>query len=252
MLPYYQYRYDIPCHDKLLTKGTRIIIPKVLQKECLDYIHTGHFGTTKCRESAKMSVWWFGISIQIENVVRNCPRCVEERRNPEETSLKEPIPDKPWQRVAADLFKLKKWYLIIIDYYSRFFEIFELTHMREDTIIGKFKQTFSRYGIPEVVRTDNGPQFQTTFKNFAMTYKFKHITSNPYFPQSNGCAERAAAIAKQLLTKNQDIYMALLAYKSTPLESGFTPSELLMSRGLRTNLPMIEKKLNETVNVANF
>nr|XP_022904550.1 uncharacterized protein K02A2.6-like [Onthophagus taurus] len=147
-----------------------------------------------------MSVWWLGISRQIENVVRNCPRCAEERRNPKETFLKEPIPDRPWQSVAADLFKLKKWYLIIIDYYSRFFGIFELADMREDTIIDKFKETFSRYGIPQVVRTDNGLQFRTSFNNFAMTYKFKHITSSPYFPQSNGCAERAVAVAKQLLT----------------------------------------------------
>lgn len=70
--------------------------------------------------------------------------------------------------------------------------------MTELVIINKLKQLFSRYGIPEIVRSDNGLQFQSEFKKFSCEYDFKHITSSPYFAQTNGCVEAAVKIAKNL------------------------------------------------------
>ena len=45
---------------------------------------------------------------------------------------------------------------------------------------------------------------------------------------------------KRLLKKSGDPYLALLAYCSTLLEVGYTPSELLMGRTLKTNVPIAE------------
>ncbi|CAB3262453.1 unnamed protein product [Arctia plantaginis] len=78
------------------------------------------------------------------------------------------------------------------------------------------------------------------------------ITSSPYYSQSNGLAENAVKIAKHLIKKNEDnIDKALLEYRSTPLENGFSPAELLMGRKLRTFLPILPRELtkknNETV-----
>ncbi|KAG5866725.1 hypothetical protein JTB14_015790 [Gonioctena quinquepunctata] len=123
--------------------------------------------------------------------------------------------------------------------------------MTELVIIEKLKELFSRYGISETVRSDNGPQFQTEFKKFAFEYDFCHITSSPYFPQSNGCIEAAVKIAKNLIKKNDDIYLALLSYRTTPLECGLSPSELLYGRKLRTPLPVLPSRLNENIN-SNF
>ena len=46
---------------------------------------------------------------------------------------------------------------------------------------------------------------------------------------------------KALLGKSEDSYSALLAYRATPLENGYSPAELLMSRKLRITIP---KKLS--------
>ena len=78
--------------------------------------------------------------------------------------------------------------------------------------------------------SDNGPQFSSrVFSKFAKTYGFMHITSIPNFPQANGEAERAVKTIKHLLEKAEDPYLAMLAYRSTPLQNGYSPSELLMN-----------------------
>ncbi|GJQ78656.1 hypothetical protein Trydic_g11759 [Trypoxylus dichotomus] len=82
---------------------------------------------------------------------------------------------------------------------------------------------------------------------FKQNYNFKHVTSSAYFPQSNGAVEAAVEIAKLLLKKNDGIYLALMSYRATPLECGFSPSELLMSGKIKTLLPILPSKLEEVM-----
>ncbi|UYV70546.1 K02A2.6-like [Cordylochernes scorpioides] len=130
---------------------------------------------------------------------------------------------RPWQKVGMDLFYLNgRWYLIVCDYYSR-------------------------HGTPETVRSDNGPQFQkvlgSEFSKFSKEWSFKHITSSPKFPQSNGFIEAIIKKIKQSFKKEEDCYLTLQAYRTMPLESGYSPAELLMGRRLRTSVPAIESSL---------
>ena len=46
-----------------------------MRLDVLDKIHQGHLGITKCRERAKQSVWWPGLSTQIQGMVQNCCTC---------------------------------------------------------------------------------------------------------------------------------------------------------------------------------
>ena len=48
---------------------------------------------------------------------------------------------------------------------------------------------------------------------------------------------------KNLLTKAKDPYEAMLAYRATPLENGYSPAESSMEKRLRTTLPAIPSKL---------
>lgn len=60
------------------------------------------------------------------------------------------------------------------------------------------------------------------FQCFAEEYDFRHVTSSPLYPQSNGKAEKGVHIVKQFLKKahdsNSDPYLALLSYPASPLE----------------------------------
>lgn len=94
---------------------------------------------------------------------------------------------------------------------------------------------FSGHGIPEILFSDNGPQFsRQMFASVAADYGFSHITSSPRFVQSNGEAECQVQMVKHLLSKAKDPYLAMLAHRTTPLAN---PAQLLMGRRLHTPIP---------------
>ena len=96
---------------------------------------------------------------------------------------------------------------------------------------------FSRHGIPEVVLSDNGPQYSSgEFKAFAKDYGFIHVTSSPHYHRANGAAERGVQTTKKMLVKESDPYLALLAYRCSPQFGLYSPAELLMGRKLRTTV----------------
>ena len=242
---YWQLRNELHVQTGLLLRGSRIVIPPDLRRQVLDKLHCSHQGVTKCREKAKQAVWWPGISSQIEAFIYNCVTCARETKNPAEPLIYTPFPTYPWQKVAMDLFEWKgRSYLLVIDYYSRFVEIALLSSTTSPAVVNRIKSIFARYGIPESVMSDNGPQFASeAFQQFAREYQFLHVTSSPGFPQANGEAERAVQTIKFLLEKNDDPHMALLSYRATPLHNGYSPAELLMGRKLRTTVPIIPEQL---------
>jgi transposase InsO family protein len=88
-------------------------------------------------------------------------------------------------------------------------------------VIKHTSSIFARHGIPEIVVSDNGPQYSADlYATLAKNYGFEHVTSSPHYPQGNGEAERAIKTIKGLLRKSGDPYLSLLAYRSTPLEMG--------------------------------
>ena len=136
-------------------------------------------------------------------------------------------------------------YLVIVVYFSRYPEIFKLTSTTSPSIVGHLKSVFSRLGVPEVIISNNGPQFASqAFTDFAKEYTFQHVTSSPHFAQSNGLAERTVKTIKRLLKDSKDPDMAILTYCSTPFPwCKLSPAELLMGRRLRGNMPLTTNQL---------
>ena len=96
---------------------------------------------------------------------------------------------------------------------------------------------------PELMVTDNGPQFSAeAYGQFVKKYNFQHVTSCPYHPQGNGERELAVGTVKSLLKKEKDPYLAILSHRSTPLQNGCSPAELLMSQKLRTDVPITREQ----------
>ena len=107
--------------------------------------------------------------------------------------------------VGTDILYVKKRpYLIVVEYFSKFI-INYLPSLTAAQTMRSLRSVFTRHGIPEIVRSDNGPQYDAAeFAKLAKDWEFKHVTSSPFCAQSNGEAERALQTAKNLLKKEED------------------------------------------------
>jgi len=157
------------------------------------------------------------------------------------------LPSRPWQKIGADLFVLgQQTFLIMVDYWSNFFEVVEIHKKTAQAVITQLKVQFARHGIPEVLMTDNGSEFDNQeFQNFSSEWHFDHRTSSPRYPQSNGKVENAVKTCKGLLMKakedKKDPLLAILDWRNTPSEGFSTlPVQRLMGRRTRTLLPTAE------------
>ena len=238
--PYYSHRDALSVIDGLITFENWIVIPESLRCDILERIHESHQGLSKCRERAAMSVWWPGISADMKTMVENCLVCRRHKPSHRELPLQPvPLPERPWVKLAADLCEIKKRrFIVVIDYYSRWLHIEELTTTTSVALIRCFKRLFANHGIPEVLVSDNGPQFSSTeFAEFSKLYGFTQVFTNPYRAQENGMAERAVQEAKKILAQ-ADPQLALLNFRATPHSAtGISPARALMGRELSTHSP---------------
>ena len=243
---YWAAHGNLSLHDDLLLNGSRIVVPTSLQKQVLQKVHHGHHGIQRCHLRITSSVWWSGISNAMERYIRSCPQCVKSYVPPKEPLITTPLPTRPWQKLAADLFELNNNpYLIVVDYFSRYPEVVKLTSTTSVNIINILKSIFARHGIPSTLITDNGPQFSSReFQKFASVYSLQHLTSSPRYPQSNGLVERAVGTTKGLLRNTSDPHLALLSFRATPLPwCSLSPAELLFGWKINTDLPQSNQQL---------
>ena len=139
-------------------------------------------------------------------------------------------------------------YLLSVDYYSKYPEVTLLSDTSSPSIVNTLKENFSRNGIPHIVVSDNGPQFQShEYHLFAIKYNIQPLYSSPQYPRSNCQVERFMQTIKNMLTKcveNVDFQPTILNYCNTPIpELNSSPAQLLMSRRLQSRLPTITSNL---------
>ena len=92
-------------------------------------------------------------------------------------------------------------FLIIIDCLTDWLQIIQMgQNTATPHLIAVPLDAFDRYGVPDVIWSDQGPQFMShTFNGFAQEWGFQHITSLPTYPQSIGKAESAAKSMKKMI-----------------------------------------------------
>ena len=144
-----------------------------------------------------------------------------------------------------------EYVFVVVDYYSRYFEVDILKSVTSATIIGSLERIFCTHGLPQSLKTDNGPQFTSEeFGTFFKTNSIQHRTSTPLWPQANGEVERQnRSLFKTLKIaqaekKDLKVEMTkfLTAYRTTPHSStGVSPAKLLFNREIRSKIPELPK-----------
>ncbi|XP_062541324.1 uncharacterized protein K02A2.6-like [Armigeres subalbatus] len=202
---------------------------------------------------------------QCEKYVKQCNACtLVSSVGPPEPMLRTKMPDKAWTDVAVDFLgplPSGHYLLVIIDYYSRFVEVMIMRKTTAELTTEALYETFTRFGVPEVLRSDNGPQFiSECFKSFCKEFGITQQKTTPYWPQANGEVERMNnTILKRLRISQEtnkdgwkwDLRSFLLMYNSTPHSTtGIAPSALMFGRVMRDKLPSVQQstgKLTESV-----
>lgn len=240
--------------EGVVLRGSRIFIPVCLRSKVLALTHEGHQGIVKCKQRLRAKVWWPTLDKEVESLCKTCEPCqLVSGRDPPPPIVTTRMPDGPWQMCSTDLLGPLpdgRSIIVVVDYYSRFFEAGLLRSTKADKVIEFLDTIFSRYGNPLALRTDNGPQFVSdVFQQYLRTNGIKWLSTTPLWPQANGLVERTnRSILKVLkiahLEKKEmlaEFRKFLVAYRSTPHSvTGFTPFSLMFGREMRTKLPQLD------------
>ncbi|UYV81516.1 hypothetical protein LAZ67_20001410 [Cordylochernes scorpioides] len=148
---YWEFKEELHEWQNLICRGNKLLIPKTQRNDMLKILHASHQGINNTIALAKGSIYWPGMNKEIEELINNCSICQQtSRANFKEPMLPHQAPEYPWQKVGIDIFQIESSkYLLIVDYFSKYPEIYQHQDMTTDTIIRRLKRTFSNFGIPE-------------------------------------------------------------------------------------------------------
>lgn len=78
------------------------------------------------------------------------------------------IPNKVCSRMHIDFAGPlnKNYYLIITDALSKWPEVFKTREITSNFTINKLREVCSRFGLPDIIVSDNGTQFASSIFNF--------------------------------------------------------------------------------------
>jgi hypothetical protein len=180
----------------------------------------------------------------MKNMVDACKRCQfykaskQKQEQIQQTQCKDFY---PMAEVGADLFEAgKQHFLIVVDRYSGFPLVANLTSQSSESIIRQMEKMFYLLGRPAEIKCDNRPCFRTEFKNWARDIIVNNWAPNK--PTSNGLAERAVGIVKHMLLKhylNYEVFMhALLEFRATPRTDSYLPSQVFYGRRMKMDAPI--------------
>ena len=218
------------------------------QNEKIDLIlkahKVGHEGVFKTYNRLKRDYYWINMILDVKYIVRTCDRC-QHFRSQSFNNQTEDIatqPGLPFTKVGLDIVgslptsrKGNKYIIVLVDYLTKWVEAEPTQNIDSDDVIEFLSKIFARFGIPEILVTDNGPQFcSDKTKAFLDLYGVYVNFVVTYHPESNG----------QVENRNKEIgkYLRLLCNKNTSIWDEMLPSALWALRTCK----------NETTKFSSF
>ena len=234
--------------DGIVVFKGRIVIPKALRGKVLEILHGAHQGCQGMCSRASLSIWWPGLSIDIEKKRAECQTCIEiAPSQPAMPSVQPERPEYPMQRICSDIAYIQgKTFVVIVDRFTNWPSVYPADGA--NGLIKALRYHFVTYGAAEEISSDGGPEYvAANTQEFLKRWRVKHRVSSAYYPRSNMRAELGVKVIKRLLRDNlgtggsletDKVARALLNHRNTPnVELGRSPAQLLYGRNLKDHLP---------------
>lgn len=231
-----------------------------------------HNGTERMRQNIKFFYHWPNMDHDIKKYVKNCPICEKAKvtKHTKSPMMITTVATQPFQKIYVDIVgpinptsdqgntyiltcncSLTKYVIAVpMPDFTAYTTARNLVH-----------EVFLKYGLPEIIVTDNGTNFiSDTMKQVNKLFKIKKVFTTPYHPQSNQIERFHRTLGtymKALVQKEQHLWceyldFATFAYNSSHnITTGFSPFELVFGR--RVRLPTeITKQTISTYNYTNY
>lgn len=182
----------------LIEKKNSTLHDQVIQKFHSDI--AGHHGKLKTSLMIKAKGFkWHDMNLHIESFIKSCVKCqFGGRKGDKVFSDGHDIANKPWFKVHLDHLKLPmspksgfEYILVAVDSFSRFVELYPTKSTGTlEYLEFLMKAIYPRYGLPEVIVTDNATTFTSELSTaFSKYMGFTHKFSCPGNSADNGSVE---------------------------------------------------------------
>ena len=237
----------------------QVVVPHALKDTVLQLLHgnpvTGHLSADKVLKRAQQLCYWPFMSRDIKMWCKQCTPC-DARRSPtphQRAPMKTIVATEPFQKVAADILELpitshgNRYVLVVQDYFSKYVNLYAIPDQRSTTVAKcLFENYICEHGIPEMLHTDQGRQFESDLvKHLCELLGIQKTRTSPYHPQCDGMIERfnrtlIDQLAKSLLQQPGEwddcLNQVALAYNTSPHSTtGFTP--FFLTHGHEARMP---------------
>lgn len=195
-----------------------VACPPSLRVPMIREIHeAAHIGEWRTYQKLSLNWYWPGQQGEVRRFVRACPTCQTQKtsKTANPRSKHHLYTGRPWQRIAIDFAgpldktaRGNQYILVITDHFTRWSDAFPLRAATAENVVKVLdERVFSYFGVPEIIHSDQGSQFESQLmKEFCRLWGCDKTRTAPYRPQANGICERlnrtiADALRSLLLDK---------------------------------------------------
>ncbi|CAF3416709.1 unnamed protein product [Rotaria socialis] len=260
----YKIRQTIKNQDhRVISNKHLLVIPTSMQDKLITWAHdhpmAGHAGRTKTIHRLISRVYWITMRKDVHKYVQHCTLCQQFKYNnqPMSMPMKMHLVTEPWHTIGIDIMgpfpitqRQKQFLLVIVDYFTRWVELFPLRTTTADVIANVIiNEVFCRYGMPTFILSDNGPQFiADLFTETCKALGIRRKLTAAYHAQTN-MTERVNRTLKQQIRiyalQNHKLWdkeiqkLAFAIRTSVNETTGETPGFLNFGRDLKIPLDLI-------------
>ena len=235
------------------------IIPESYRPTLLHQNHdapaAGHLGFEKTVTRVREVGYWVGMLSDIDKYCRECTVCQSTKPPAPANAPLVNVPiGKAWEMVAVDILEVpvshhnNRYLLVVQDYMTKWVEAIPIPNQTAKRITTELVNIFSRYGLPDILHSDQGRNFESTILHQTLdAFGVAKSRTTAYHPAGDGLVERFNRSLLQMLRayvqQHQDweqyLPLVLYAYRTAVHTStGVSPFEMMFGRqGQKPPLP---------------